>query len=275
MNLARLGFKTALHSPVGDDAAGRMIAAELTAGGVEFLSERDPKGTERHTNIMDKEGRRISIYCAYPSFEPAIDQDALEARFASFDIIVLNIINYCRRLIPAAREAMKAKAGADRGPGTGPEAWRPNRGGLWVDIHDWDGKNEYHRDFVEAASVIFMSSDGMADWRSFMKAQVAEGKELVVCTHGAKGASALWRDGSALDCPIVEGYGYRDSNGAGDAFFSGFMAAAARGLGKEACLRMASLAGALSVASESLAHPAMNWPYMLSEYERTWGEAAR
>lgn len=174
-------------------------------------------------------------------------------------------------MAPAEPEAM-AEGSAKSGRVIAKD-WSPTRAGLWVDIHDWDGENPYHKDFVDAASVLFMSSDQMPAWRAFMEAQVAMGKALVVCTHGAKGASALWADGTFLECPIVEDYGYRDSNGAGDAFFSGFLAAAVHGLGKEACLRMASLAGALCVASERLANPKMDWAFMLSEYRRIWASA--
>ena len=255
LNLARLGFRASLHGTVGDDDCGRKLRQAVEAGGVRFLADVDRKGTERHTNLMDAEGRRISIYCAYASFEPAIDQAALEAEIGSSDIVILNITNYCKRLIPAAKKTMAS------------------RGGLWVDIHDWDGKNPYHKPFVDAADCLFMSSDMMDDWRPFMEEMIQSGKKLVVCTHGAKGASALSGDGIFLECPIVKDYGYVDSNGAGDAFFSGYLAASVKGLGPRACLRMGTLAGALCVASKELANPKMSWEMLQGEYLKIYGEA--
>ena len=34
---------------------------------------------------------------------------------------------------------------------------------LWCDLHDYDGTNPFHQDFVEAADVLFLNEDGMPD----------------------------------------------------------------------------------------------------------------
>lgn len=167
LNLCRLGFRVTLHGLLGDDDGGRRVRERLAGEPLEFLHDPDPLGTPRHVNLMDAAGRRISIFAVAGSFEPELDLGRLTVRLADCDYLVLNIINYARRLIPHARSAGKA---------------------VWCDIHDYDGYNPYHRDFIEAADYLFLSSEALPDWRGFMEARVRQGTRLVVCTHGSHGA---------------------------------------------------------------------------------------
>ncbi|WP_408613892.1 PfkB family carbohydrate kinase [Hymenobacter yonginensis] len=61
MALTKLGLPTTLYSAVGDDAYGRHIVADLQALGVRAHYVVDPAGTERHINLMDSHGQRISL----------------------------------------------------------------------------------------------------------------------------------------------------------------------------------------------------------------------
>jgi sugar/nucleoside kinase (ribokinase family) len=163
---------------------------------------------------------------------------------------VLNINNYVRRLIPAMK-----RSGKD----------------LWCDLHDFDGRNEYHRDFVDAADCVFMSSDSLSDYRPFMDRLISQGKKLVVCTHGRNGSTALSTEGRWIETPIVPGYTVRDTNGAGDAFFAGFLFGHARRYPLEHCLQLASIVGGLCVTSEELAAPALSPELVESEHRRCFG----
>ncbi|KFE66859.1 carbohydrate kinase family protein [Hyalangium minutum] len=250
LNLRKLGFDVSLHGLVGDDLYGHRIEERLQQEGIHFLRDLDPRGTERHVNLMNAEGGRISIYMAYATFEPQLDLSHLEALIPSHDYVVLNIINYARRLIPAVKRSGKE---------------------LWCDIHDFDGRNEYHRDFIEAADCIFMSSDSMSDYRPFMQYLVSQGKKLVVCTHGRHGSTALTSDNRWIETPIVPGYTVRDTNGAGDAFFAGFLFGHSRQYPLKQCLRLASITGALCVTSEELASPTLSSELLESEYRKHFG----
>lgn len=250
LNLRKLGFAVSLHGLVGDDLYGRRIEERLQQEDIHFLRDLDPRGTERHVNLMNAEGGRISIYMAYATFEPQLDLSRLEALIPSHDYVVLNIINYARRLIPAVKRSGKE---------------------FWCDIHDFDGRNEYHRDFIEAANCIFMSSDAMNDYRPFMQHLVSQGKKLVVCTHGRHGSTTLTSDNRWIETPIVPGYTVRDTNGAGDAFFAGFLYGHSRQYPVEQCLRLASITGALCVTSEELASPTLSPEMLESEYRKHFG----
>ena len=249
--LARLGFSTTFHFMKGTDAYGQAIEDYLASHGVICITDPDPKGSERHVNIMDKDGRRISIYIAYSTFEPELDAKRLEMEVQKCDYLVMNIINYTRKMIPAAK-----KAGKD----------------IWCDIHDYDGKNEYFKDYVKAADYMFMSSDNMADkYEEFMNQMIEDGKKLVVCTHGKKGASAMGQDRKLIHQPIIDKYSFVDSNGAGDNFFSGFLFGYDRGYDLPGCMRFGAIAGGLCVSSKEIIHPEISEHLMLREYNGLFG----
>ena len=79
----------------------------------------------------------------------------------------------------------------------------------WTDLHDYDGESVFHQPFLHAADVVFMSKDAVGDPRALMTRLRADGKRLVVCTLGSDEAVAL----------------NVDTNGAGDAFLVGSLAA--------------------------------------------------
>jgi acarbose 7IV-phosphotransferase len=251
LNLRGLGFDVTLHALIGGDDAGRRIEDRLEAAGIDFIADRDPQGTERHVNLMAADGGRISIYAASATFEPAFDRARLERLIPAADHFVLNIMNYCRQLIPAARRAGKP---------------------IWCDIHDWDGENPYHRDFADAADHLFLSSDALPDFRAFME-RALPGKQLVVCTHGERGATALTADRRWIETPIAPGYPRRDTNGAGDAFFAGVLLGHARGEPWERALQLGAIAAGTCVASEELASPDLSEAAVDLAWQRLYGSA--
>lgn len=250
LNLARLGVATTLHAPLGEDAPGRRAREALAEGGVRLEAWPDPAGTERHVNLMARDGGRISLYFAYGTFEPALELAPLEALAAAHDHVVVNVANYARRLLPALR--------ARGAP-------------VWTDVHDWDGRNPYHRDFVEAADVLFLSGEAMPDLRGFMAARVEAGASLVVATLGRDGALALERGGRWHAQPIAPGFEVVDTNGAGDAFFAGFLWARALGAPVEAALADAAIVAGLCVAAPGLVHPDLSPARVAAERRRVRG----
>jgi sugar/nucleoside kinase (ribokinase family) len=101
---------------------------------------------------------------------------------------------------------------------------------VWCDVHDYDGTATFHRDWVEAADVLFLNDDGMEDPLPFMRSRVAAGTTVVVCTQGARGATAVTAT-EELHVPVAPVADVVDTNGAGDAFVSGFLLATHAGHG--------------------------------------------
>lgn len=252
LNLCKLGFDTTLHALIGDDPNGRRVAQYLADAGVDFRYDVDPLGTQRHVNLMDAAGQRVSIFIAPGTPDPAFDRERLAALLPRSDYVVLNISNYCRHMIPAIQAQGKP---------------------IWCDLHDYDGAKAYHDDFIRAADYLTLSSDALPGYRAFMQRQIEAGKRLVVCTHGARGSTALTPAGEWLETPIIEKYSPLDANGAGDSFFAGLLYGHMRGLGVRQCLRLGTIASGLCVTVRELAFPGLSPALIEAEYAAVYGEA--
>lgn len=247
LNLHRLQVPVQLYSVLGDDSYGNAIRQSLQMAGVDAFYDTDPSGTERHFNLMDAEGNRISIFVTQSSEQINYSHAAIEQAIANSDVLVLNIISYCRGLIPLVTAAGKP---------------------VWTDLHDYDGSNPYHQDFIDASQYIHLSSDNLQDYRSVMQRFIQQGKKLVVCTHGRQGATALLPDGTWLEQAALTNYPYVDGNGAGDAFFSGFLFGWLQELPVQQCMQYGTVAAALCVGSEQLAHPELSPQRLQAEFEQ-------
>lgn len=201
MNLRTLGADVTLWALIGDDEAGTRIRTEMDRRGIEFIGEIDPLGTARHVNLMDADGDRISIFANAGSHSFDVDPSPARHAIERADLVSVIIHDHCRAFLPVVAGAGKR---------------------LWVDIHDYDGDNPHHREFIDAADYLFMSSVAMDDWRGFLEERVQKGATVAVCTHGADGASGLTADDGWVDVPAVPVPVAVDTNGAGDAFFAGF-----------------------------------------------------
>lgn len=226
--LKALGHTPLLHATIGDDEAGRSIRAFCAARGLDTAFDIDPGGTSRHVNLMDATGGRISIFLFNGSAHPPVDIDRLAPEIAGAGMIFLNITQSSIPLLPAVRASQ-----AD----------------VWVDLHDYDGANRYHDQFIAEADVLQLSDENLPEPRPVMT-RLATGARLVVCTRGARGALALadgqWIEVSAHPATL------RDSNGAGDTFFVGLWSALQRGVALPDALQFASAAAAIAVESDEL-----------------------
>lgn len=231
-NMGFLDFETTLHILIGKDAQGELIKTFFKDKPVRLLVDYDVKGTQRHVNLMNKRGERISIFVNTTSDEPDFDYASLETDIIAADFVVLNIFNYARNFIPLLEKHHKE---------------------VWTDLHDYDEGNPYHEDFIDAAEYIHLSSDNLKDYRSTMKSLLDRGKKLIICTHAKDGASALTADGTWYEEPIIDDFQLVDSNGAGDSFFSGFLYAYKKGYSIQNCLRYGHILGGLCIASDQIA----------------------
>lgn len=237
LNLCRIGFDVVLHGLIGTDREGEQVRQALARPGLRFLHDVDPAGTQRHVNLMNPAGERISIFIEPGTLEPEVAWEPIRAALAESELLVLNIRNYARRAIPLAQ-------GLDKP--------------IWCDIHDYDGEATFHHDFIEAADVLFLSGERIPDYRAFMETQIAAGKELVVCTHGRAGATALTPAGEWITVPIVDAYEREDTNGAGDAFFSGVLYGHLQGYGVRRALALGAIVAGMCVTVPELAHPELS-----------------
>jgi acarbose 7IV-phosphotransferase len=246
LNLTKLGVPNTLYSVLGNDGYGQQIIAYLQQNGVDFFYDIDPKGTERHINIMDAQGGRISMFITQSSETLDFSSEKIAQALLQADVVILNIIGYCRPLIPLVAQSGKP---------------------VWTDLHDYDGSNPYHDDFIHTAQYLHLSSDNLPDYLPLMERWIAAGKELVICTHGKAGATLLTKAGLRIEQPALLDYPLIDANGAGDSFFAGFLYGWLQGQTPERCLQMGAVCAGLCISDRALASAKLSPAYLQKELE--------
>lgn len=243
LNFTKLGVPNTLYSVLGDDAYGSQIITHLKKEGVDLVYDIDKAGTERHFNIMDKNGGRISMFITQSTQDVEINMARVEDLIKNNDLIVLNIISYCKQLIPVLRKYEKP---------------------VWTDLHDYDGRNIYHNPFIEAAQYIHLSSDNLPDYEPIMHQLIDSGKKLVICTHGKQGSTLLSADGEWIEQPALPIDSIVDANGAGDSFFAGFLFGFMNNQPLARCMKMGAVCASLCITSKQLASEKLSAAYLQS-----------
>lgn len=238
---------------IGSDLYGQKTIDYFKREGLSFHPDIDPAGTERHVNLMDQEGGRISIFLNTTPADVELNLPLAEQAVIEADYVVLNIIGYCKQYIPLIQRRGKE---------------------IWCDLHDYNGVNPYYDDYIDASHYLFLSSDNLPDYRALMEKWIfKDGKKLVVCTQGKEGATALTSEGQWIEVPIVPHYRRIDTNGAGDNFFSGFLYAYSHGLTIEKSLQAAAIAAGLCITSKELVYEQLSAAKLAADYREHFGVA--
>jgi sugar/nucleoside kinase (ribokinase family) len=229
LSLARLGVDVTLRTALGDDDLADRITTALDHPRLTLTAARGTGPSERHLNLMAPDGSRLSIYLDLPP-DPGPVPDGVRDAIARADVVVADLADHARQVIPLARAAGVP---------------------VWCDLHDYDGVAEFHREFAEAADVVVLSGERLPDVRAFLDQRIAAGARWAVCTLGASGAVGLgraegWVEVAAVPVEVL------DTNGAGDAFVSGLLLGHLEGRGLAEAMRLGAAAGALAVASPDL-----------------------
>lgn len=233
LHLAHLGVGVRLCSPLGADDDGGRVRNALTTAGV-TLEAIPSEWTERHVNLMTDDGGRVSIYVTVPSTPPKKELEAACALVAAADLAVIDLSELGALLLE--REEIRQTP-------------------LWVDLHDYDGSSTFHEPFLSAAEVVFMNDDKTDDPWELMRSCLERGPRLAVCTRGAQGAVALDSDGTHHEVAAVHA-DVVDTNGAGDAFMAGLLAATLSGASVGEALKAAAIQATVAIESEHL-HPVL------------------
>ncbi|MEV6693954.1 PfkB family carbohydrate kinase [Micromonospora sp. NPDC051196] len=264
-----LGLRVAVVDTLGADPAGDVVRAALARTDVHTVLAEEPGGTRRSVNLVDPAGRRMSLYDPRPSGGTAPFSVArLTALVQETTHVHLSIMNWVRDLLPALGGLLTEGVGSS------------------TDLHDWDGHNPYHRPFAEVAELVLVSGVALGnraaavptaagDRAAAMPAAAGDraaavptaagdraaavaaalAPRPVLVTWGADGAD-LHLGGTVTRIPAATPPGsVVDTNGAGDAFAAGVIAARSRGAS------WAEAAGyAAQVAAAACTHDGMEYP---------------
>ena len=177
---------------IGGTGAGK--ALHLALLGVEtrlhlLVEDGTPSASER--GFLEAVGVQVTA-----AAEPA----ELVKELHHSDLVFAGLCEHTRRVLPLLREA----------------GIRP-----WVDLHEWDGEpSALHDPFIEAAGYVVLS-DLELDNPLRTAEKLLPGKELVVLTHGKRGATAFFPDTQPLFVPPHDAAGATETDGADDAFCAG------------------------------------------------------
>lgn len=253
LTLNQLGVDIQLITRIGDDEAGHKIRRALNEASLSYVEEIDPKGSVTHTNLMDDEGNRISIFTSYGSDDLPYPANCYEDLFKDTDYVLIGLSGFVKDFFHII------------------DATETN---VWCDIHGYDGIDPYFQPFIDAAQVIFMSSEMLTDGTHapLMKLFIEKGKKFVVCTHGSDGAELLTEDGLWIKEAALTSYDLVDANGAGDAFCSGFLYAYIKKHDYRTCLRYGHIAAALTINTKKLYPEILNVLLIESLFQQHYGD---
>ncbi|MBV2151985.1 carbohydrate kinase family protein [Kitasatospora sp. SUK 42] len=227
-----LGLRTALLDFLGEDPQGELVRAAYRRHGVHFAHLVSPYGTPRGVNLVDGSGRRFSFFDGRHPADLRLPREFYLPYVERSRHVHLSITGVNRDMYADLRRLGRTTS---------------------TDLHDWDGADPHHRDYALGSDLVFLSVAGCRGrHEEVMRAILAEGRASVVtATAGAEGCYLLAReDGVLRHLPAVDpGRPVVDTNGAGDAFVSGFLYAWFRGRPPLDCARVGSAAGAFACTS--------------------------
>ncbi|HET7177021.1 MAG TPA: carbohydrate kinase family protein [Gammaproteobacteria bacterium] len=166
---------------------------------------------------------------------------------------------------PDGREAMlqHARQFKDAGipfifdPGQGMPLFSGEELKAFIDMADWVAVNDYESQMLERKT-------GLSAY------EIAARVKGMIVTWGAKGA-VIYADGRRLDIPAAKAAAVVDPTGCGDAFRAGILYGLLHGLDWETTGQMASLMGAIKIASRGTQNHRFTRAEFDAQYEKTFG----
>ncbi|HYD81565.1 MAG TPA: carbohydrate kinase family protein [Paucimonas sp.] len=222
-----LGLNVKFIDFIGDDEQGRRILARYEETGLDFQYLIHDSGTRRSVNLVDADGRRLSLYDGRHPADLRMPRDFYLPPLSSTRHAHISIMDWARHLYDDARELGVT---------------------ISTDLHDWDGVQDYHRDFAYRSDIVFLSMAAIRGRHEIVMADIlAKGRaRAVVVMAGGEGSYLLVRDADAIvhfGCANV-GRKVVDTNGAGDSFVAAFLSGFLERAPWWECMRRGAIGGA-------------------------------
>jgi ribokinase len=205
--LTRLGNTVHFLSIIGSDPAEQQVRSELAT---DRISDQFVRSQSAHTAqsviLYDETGKR-QIYVDLKDIQEQVyPSEIFEQAMTGCDLVALCNINFSRPMLERARLAGKIIA---------------------TDVHTISTlQDEYNRDFMRAAHILFMSDESLPTQPEDWSRQIiqAYGVEILVIGLGAQGALLSVRQDHFMErIPPVFTRPVVNTIGAGDALFSAFL----------------------------------------------------
>lgn len=205
--LTTLGDAVHFLSLIGRGPVATLVREALARDGIsEQFIVQGLEQTSQSVILYDKSGRRQINVDLKDIQEQALPQDLFQRALGACSLAVLCNINFSRPFLQVARSQGKLVA---------------------TDVHAISSlDDEYNRDFMQAANVLFMSDENLpcAPHEWVREVQGRFGNEIIVVGLGAQGALlAVKSDDRIQHVPAVQTRQVVNTIGAGDALFSAFV----------------------------------------------------
>jgi ribokinase len=235
--LSTLGDEVHFASMVGADFAGEFAKAALKRAGIspEYVVG-NMEQTPHSVILFDKEGRRQINVDLKDIQERVYPHDLLERASDGCSLFALCNINFSRPLLPRAKKTGRFVA---------------------TDVHAISSlDDDYNRDFMAAADILFMSDELLPcppeDWARNVVNRF--GSEIVVVGLGTAGALlSVKRDNFLERVPAHPAPKTTNTIGAGDALFSAFVHFYARSPDPYAAIQKATIFAAHKIGATGAA----------------------
>jgi acarbose 7IV-phosphotransferase len=228
----RLGLRTAIADVIGDDPEGARIVGLYYELRLPLHVTTHPSGTRRSINLVSPDGGRQALYDGRQPAGLRLDPELWLPGVSSARHVHVSIMDWARHALADA-----VAAGVP----------------VSTDLHDWDGENEYHRDFAYAADLVFVSTSGLKTSLEEVADRIfTSGRaEAVVAMAGAAGSRLVVRGSEPEQVPtvVLPDRPVVDSNGAGDAYVAAFLAIRLSGGSWSEAARAGAVAGAWACGS--------------------------
>ena len=201
-----MGDTVSVISFLGNDVEADIVLAQLKNDHIQSRIIRSLKKTPASVILYDSQGKR-QIYCDLKNIqEQSVNPCDVEGELENCDIAVLCNINFNRKLLKAAK----------------------NKGiTIATDVHVLsDINDDYNRDFMENADILFLSDEGLpCDAADFIRQLYNRyHNEIIVIGMGSKGAMLF--DSKTDEISVIPAYSAAkvvNTVGAGDSLFSSFL----------------------------------------------------
>ncbi|MFJ8752414.1 adenosine kinase [Streptomyces sp. NPDC102441] len=225
LGLDALGLRTHHLDMIGADHEGDLVRTLHRERGIPLTEAPLASGTKRAVNLVGPDGRRLSLYDATRTHESDRFEESTVRELATGTRHAHVVITQpCAFTLPVLREA-----GAT----------------ISTDLHNWDGADAYHETFALQSDLVFLSTTALTDPERTMRDIADRGRaRIVVATAGADGSYLLYDDELTHTPAVTPPAPVVDSNGAGDAFASGFLLGLLNGEHPRRCALYGSVAGA-------------------------------
>ncbi|MBP5468626.1 MAG: carbohydrate kinase family protein [Candidatus Riflebacteria bacterium] len=231
-NLKQLGDNITFVSLLGDDLFGKLIFNELEAKNIPTKNiYKILSATPQTVILYDSSGKR-EIYCDLKDYQEAsLDFSNLKQELEKADIIIACNSNFNRPLLKIASQMNKKIA---------------------TDVHVFSNiDDEYNKDFLGNANILFMSDEGLKDRdiKNFVLDLYNRfNNEIIVVGCGNKGALLFEANNKEFtEIPAVYTRPVVATSGAGDTLFSSFVHFIAKGIEAKESLQLASIAASYKI----------------------------